>query len=158
MASSRSQHHRSAAFVQAVAVALDDRFAGALERDAEARLLHGDEHARRQAYQILRVGQQHRFVEIVDAPDEPAFRVAPGAEVLDVQVADGEHRRCRVEARAQLRPLLCPAVERGAQKREGVLRHQPVFEIQVAAHQRHVARQPALVLVGRLDDVHGPRH
>ena len=33
------------------------------------------------------------FVKVVDAPDQPLLRIPPGAEVLNVQIADAEHRR-----------------------------------------------------------------
>ena len=31
------------------------------------------------------------FIKVVDAPDEPAFHVAPGSKVLNVQVTDGQN-------------------------------------------------------------------
>ena len=43
-----------------------------------------------EADEIEGVGCRKGFVEIVHAPDQAAFCVAPGAEVFDVQIADAE--------------------------------------------------------------------
>ena len=41
---------------------------------------------------IERIGHHGRFVEIVYAPDEPRLGVAPGAEVLEMNVPHRENR------------------------------------------------------------------
>ena len=59
-----------------------------------------------------------RLVEIVAAPNEAAFGVAPSAEILDVQVADGEQARGFVQVGADFRPQLHPAIKRRAEELE----------------------------------------
>ena len=39
-----------------------------------------------QPHQVVRIRHRTGLVEVVDAPDQPAFRVPPGAEVLDVEI------------------------------------------------------------------------
>ncbi len=46
-----------------------------------------------EANQIVGVGHRVGFVKIVDTPDEAAFDVAPGAEILDMQIAHSQHLR-----------------------------------------------------------------
>ena len=67
--------------------------------------------ADRQADEIVGVGHGMGFVEIVDAPDEAALDVAPGAEILDMQVADGQHVRGLGKIGTDLRPDLRPAIK-----------------------------------------------
>ena len=73
------------------------------------------ERAGGQPHQVVGVRHRVGFVEVVDAPDQPAFGVAPGAEVLHVQIADAEHDRGGGQLGADLRPALDPAVERRPQ-------------------------------------------
>jgi len=49
--------------------------------------------ARREPDQVDGVREQVDLVEIVDAPAEPTVVIAPGAEVLDVKVADRDRLR-----------------------------------------------------------------
>ena len=83
----------NAAAFEALFVAAEDGIAGVLGRDLEARFADGNVRAGGQAHQIDGVGQLVDFVEIVDAPDQAAFDVAPGAEIFHVQIAHGEHVR-----------------------------------------------------------------
>src|SRR3569832_2546344 len=53
----------------------------------------GDEDARREPDQIVGVGQMAGLVEIVDAPGKPSLAVAPGAEILDKEVANRQRLR-----------------------------------------------------------------
>src|SRR6266446_135038 len=53
-------------------------------RDTEALLLLRQDGARCQPHQVDRVGHPTGFVEVVNAPDEPALGIAPSAEVLYV--------------------------------------------------------------------------
>ena len=82
------QHERHAAAFEAPAIAFENRFRSLLRRDVQMIGGDGQMSAGGQANQVDRVGQPADFVEIVDAPDQPAFDVAPGAEVFDVQIAD----------------------------------------------------------------------
>ncbi len=97
------------------------------------------------------------FVEIVDAPDEAAFGVAPGAEVLDVEIADAEDGWSFRELGTDFRPVLQPAVKRGAEERERILRHQRVFERDVLADDGEALGQPLLEVCGGFEDVHRRR-
>ena len=110
------KNQRPASLRQALDVALEDGPAGLL--GLYLQMPDGDRQVRagRQAHQIDRVGKPVCFVEIVDAPDQAAFDVAPGAEILDVEVAHGEHLRRAGDIRADFRPQLHPAVEGGAQE------------------------------------------
>jgi hypothetical protein len=78
-----------------------------------------EQRAGREAHEIDRVGHRMRFVEIVDAPHQAAFGIAPGAEILDMQIADGEKRRRRGELGTGLGIERRPAIEGCAQEREG---------------------------------------
>ena len=71
-----------------LAIAAQDRGAGLAGADRQRRIALGEQRAGREAHQIDRVRHRLRFVEIVDAPDQPAFGIAPGAEILDMQIAD----------------------------------------------------------------------
>src|SRR4029078_6512891 len=112
------------------------------------------ERAGREPDKVLRVRQPARLVDVVDAPDESSFDVAPGAEVLDVQIADGQHRRGISHLGADGGPLLDPAIERHAQEQEGVFRQAFVLEPQVWPNDRYGAPEPRLVGFRRLEDVH----
>jgi len=110
------QHDTAAAHAHCLGVALEDGCAGAARRKLQARLLDSQQCARAETHQVLSVGQLHRLIEIIDTPDEAALRVAPGTEVLDVQIADREHLRRIRELGAFSGPKLCPAVERRTQE------------------------------------------
>jgi DICT domain-containing protein len=56
-------------------------------------LVNRQRDARREAHQIVHVGQDRRFVEVVYAPDKAPFAVAPRSEVFDVKVADRRQLR-----------------------------------------------------------------
>ena len=80
-----------AALGDGVAIALFDGFGGFAARHLEVVAVDRQIRAGGEANEIERVRSRESFVEIVDAPDEAAFGVAPGAEVLDVQIADAEN-------------------------------------------------------------------
>lgn len=50
----------------------------------------GKERAGREANEVVGIGQRGGFVKIVDAPNQPALHVAPGAEVFDMEIAYSE--------------------------------------------------------------------
>src|SRR6202158_3473866 len=54
------------------------------------------------SHQVVRVRQSERFIEIIDAPDQPALLVAPGAKVLNVQIANRQHERSFGKVSAEL--------------------------------------------------------
>ena len=53
-------------------------------------------------------GSRAGFVEIVDAPDQAAFDVAPGSEVLHVQVAHRQHDGRLARAARRCPPRFAP--------------------------------------------------
>jgi len=109
-----------------------------------------------EADEIQHVGHLGGFVEVVDAPDEPPLRVAPGAEVLDMDVADRQRMRCALELRARGVDRLGPAPIGGAQELERVGRHLLVFGVQVVLdHIVKLSAQPVFVLLGGMKNVHG---
>ena len=75
------------------------------------------------------------FVEIVDAPDQAALDVAPGAEVLDVQISHRQHPRGAIFGGADLGPALHPAIEGGAQKEKYVFGHGLMFALEIGGEQ-----------------------
>src|SRR4029077_16023782 len=80
--------------------------------------------------------------------------VAPRAEVLRVQIADGQHLRRARQVRTCCLPRLNPAVEGRSEKREGRQRHLLVLEGHVGSYQRHLPAGPQLVVASRLDNGH----
>ena len=72
------------------------------------------------------------LVEIVHAPDEPPLRIAPGAKILEVEIADRENFRSAGQFRAVLRPKLRPAIIGGAKEEERIGPHLLVLVIEVA--------------------------
>jgi hypothetical protein len=84
----------------------------------------------------VRVRQLARFVEIVDPPDQTPLGVAPGAEILDVQIADGQTPRPIGDGAAEQLPALNPPVEGGAQEHERTLAHPFVLLPQIGSDDR----------------------
>src|SRR5262249_34217566 len=85
---------------------------------------------------------------------EASFRVAPRAEILDVEIADGEHDG-RVELlRAVSPPLLQPAIERSAQEHERALTHALMLGLEILRADGDVRANPRFVRARRLVDVH----
>ncbi len=110
--------------------------------------------AHRQASQVQGERQLGGLVQIVDTPDKPPVRVAPGSEVLDVQIAHGKNRQPAGHAFGGLRPNLGPAVIGSPKEGENRLGHQLVFLVQVAIQDHDLLAQPRLVTLCGVDDVH----
>jgi len=147
--------HESAAFLaHALAIAFEQGSADILPFEGETSGRGGEVGADGEADQIDGVGHGPGFVEIVDTPDEAAFDVAPGAEIFDVQIADGEHVRGLGEIGAELRPELRPAVVSGAEEHEDVGLHVGVFQAEVFLVDVSALGQPGFELAGGFDDVH----
>ncbi len=107
-----------------------------------------------EAYQIDGVGHGPGFVEIVDAPDEPAFDVAPCAEVFEVKIANGKDMRGAGEVGTNLGPEFRPTVVGAAKEEEDVRLHVGVFETEVSPVDVGALSQPSLELASGLDYVH----
>ena len=88
----------------------------------------GQQGARRQPDEVQRIGHLRRLVEIVDAPDQAAVGVAPGAEILQMDIADGENGGRVCQVRTGLEDRLGPSPIGGAKKDEGALPHLLVLE------------------------------
>ena len=99
-----------------------------------------------QSYQVDRIRHPAGFVEIIDAPDQTAFGVSPGAEILHMQIADGQNFRCIRCLGRDLRPQLRPAIEGRAQKRKQCLAHDRMFALQVFGNQPDLASEPFLII------------
>ena len=110
--------------------------------------------AGRETRYIERVDGGPGFVEVVDSPNEPALFIAPGAEVLDVQVADSENRGSFGQLGANFRPELEPAVKRRAKEGKSGVGHVLMLQSNVLAHDGKAFCQPALEVGGRFEDVH----
>src|SRR5579859_302388 len=82
--------------------------------------------------QIVCEGQSVSLVEVVDAPDQPPFGIAPGSEVLDVQIADGQHGRGFSQVGTDFWPQLSPAVGGRSEVREDSRLHAGVFEAEIS--------------------------
>ena len=95
------KNERPAAPGQGIAIALLDDARGFLAGEGEVLFLDGQIGAGKEANQIHGIGGGPGFIEIIDAPDEPAFEVAPGAEIFDVQIADGEDLGCARRVRGR---------------------------------------------------------
>ena len=143
----------AAALCQAIAIALLDGFACFLACQRKVLFLDGQICAGQQPNQVRGIRRGPRFVEIVHAPDQPAFQVAPGAEILDVQIAHGQDLRRAGKFRADHRPPLRPAVKRGAQKGKCGEGHVAVLQLDVGRNQLDMPRRPFFEVGGGVNDI-----
>jgi len=125
-----------------VAIAFFDGFGSFAAGDVEVLCEDGEIGAGGEADEVDGVRAGEDFVEIVDAPDEAAFEVAPSTKIFDVEIADGEETRSFGEAGADFRPELEPTVERGAEEGEGVFGHGLMLEEQVFFDDGELAGEP----------------
>ena len=80
--------------------------------------------------EINGVGGGPCLIKIVYTPDQAAFEVAPGSEIVDVQIPDGQDPRGAREFRANKRPPLGQPIKRRAEKGEGGLGHVGVLQVE----------------------------
>ena len=116
--------------------------------------LDGEKRTGSQSYQVIGVGQHSRFIEIVDAPDQPAFDISPRTEILDMKIAYGEHVRRFRQVGTDLRPDLHPAIKSGPQERKCRLGHALMLQAEIRFHNRRVRSEPGLISASCLDDIH----
>src|SRR5262245_64050550 len=50
-----------------------------------------EDRARHKAHEVYRVGHADDLIEIIDAPDQPPFLVAPSAKIFHMQVPNRQH-------------------------------------------------------------------
>src|SRR5208283_4433542 len=85
-----------------------------------------------------------------------ALGIAPGAEILDVKVADGQGFRRRSQVRAYLGPELRPAVESRAEKQERALAHALMLEVEILLDERNPVEEPGFEPACSDGDLHDP--
>src|SRR3954468_7578987 len=106
----------------------------------------------RQPQQVEQPWAGGQLVEVVDAPAPYLLAVAPGAEVLDVQVADDRHRRARVDRGQLLGPPDQPQVVGAAQELQLAGRERSVLLLEPRWDQLDDAGQPPLEVPGEGTD------
>jgi hypothetical protein len=141
-------------FAQAFTIAAKNGVADIGAFDWKASGLGGEVGADGEAHLIDSVSRGPGFIEVVDSPDEAAFNVSPGPEVLDMEIANGENAWGMGEIRTDLRPDLRPTVKRSAEKHEEVRLHIRVFKAEILLIDMSALGQPGFKLARGLDDVH----
>src|ERR1700733_10185411 len=106
-----------------------------------------------EANEIVRVGHRINFVKIIDTPNQSAFEVAPRPEILDVQIADGQHARRLGLIGADFLPKLHPAVKRGAEEEKWRLGHPPVLQLQIRLDDLSPRRLPLVEALRSLNNI-----
>ncbi len=126
--------------------------AGSRQARRCAIVLLGDAHAGREpraddeADEIERVGHARGLIEIVDAPDKASFDVAPGAEILDMQVADREDFWRVLQFGAERFDGRRPAeVGRRAERRTRSRRIVSCLVVKSFSTTSHCRREPGLI-------------
>src|SRR6478672_8930868 len=99
-----------------------------------------------------RVGHASGLIEIIDAPDQPPFFVAPSAKIFHMQVPNRQHSRSLDQIGAGLPPERTPPVECRAQESEERARHLAVFELKIRLHNIDLTAEPALIVNSGSDD------
>src|SRR5579864_966434 len=105
-----AQNEGFAAFAHAFSIPVEKRIAEIPGFERQVPGLDREMGAHREPNEIVGVGHRIGFVEIIDAPNETTFRIAPRTEVLYMQVAHGQYLRSFGEFGTNLWPDLCPAV------------------------------------------------
>src|SRR5215471_2362110 len=135
-------------------ISIENRPASSRPGKMEMVAINGQMGAGGQAHQVDCIGQAADLVEIIHAPDQAALAVAPGTEILHVQISHAEQLRRVHQARADARKKLRPAIKRAAKKAERALGHQTVLESQISADERHLLSQPCFIFLGRQVNSH----
>src|SRR5207248_285582 len=88
----------------------------------------------------------------LDAPHQAPLRVAPGPEVLHVQVTHGQHGWRRGDVTHERPPAGRPPVERGAEERKDPGAHRVMLELEIRLDEGNPLGEPRLVARRRRDD------
>lgn len=107
-----------------------------------------------EADEVLSEGEGSGFIEVVDAPDQAALGIAPGAEVFHVQITDGENVESARQLRAEFGPELDSAIESSAKEAEGIVRHGPVLLLEIGWDKFEMSAKPFFIASGGLGDAH----
>src|SRR5579872_4920858 len=149
------EHEGAPALDERLAEAVQNGGASILGGHCQMALGHGQDSTGSQPNQIDGVGQDCGLVKVVDTPHQATLKVAPGSEILDVEVAHCEHRGGRSQVGTDLRPELHPAIEGGSKESEWRLGHAFVLEAKIRFNDWDVVTQPFFETVCGFDDVHG---
>ena len=91
----------------------------------------------------------------LDTVELSNVRVAPSAEVLDVQVANRENAWGVRQIPADLRPPLHPTIKSRSKEQEGSFGHVLMLEGEVRPDDFKLLAEPALEIRRGFEDVHG---
>src|SRR5258708_35401038 len=149
-----AENEYAAPFVESVAITLFDGLAGCQGADREVFALDGQVGACCQTHEIGGVRHSVNFIEVVDAPDEPALGIAPGPEVFHVQIAYCEELWRGGEFGANLGPDLRPAVKGCTQKRKHSRGHFLMFVAQILTDKLDAAGEPFLDVLCSFMNLH----
>src|SRR5215470_6233005 len=125
------EDERPPAALHALAIPLQDGITGCPRTHCEVVGTDRQMRAHREAYQILGKREGKSFVEIVDAPNQAAFLVAPRSEVFHVEIADGQLDRSSRELGNGRLPSCDPSVKGGAKERKHTGRHLSVLTVEI---------------------------
>jgi hypothetical protein len=112
----------------------------------------GEDRARHKPHEVHRVGHAGGLIEIVDAPDQPPFFVAPSAKIFHMQVPNRQHSWSLDEIGTGLPQERTPAVEGRAQESEERTRHLAVFQMKIRLHNIDLPAEPILIVNGGGND------
>src|SRR4029079_8782368 len=118
-----------AASLEEFGIAFEHRSCSASGISSESIFALGEDRARHKPHEVCRVGHAGDLIEIIDAPDQPPFFVAPSAKIFDMQVPNRHRSRSLDQIGACLPPERPPPVECRAQESEERARHLAVFEL-----------------------------
>src|ERR1700675_3100034 len=108
------QNDRVPAASEALRVTFQKCLAGCFQFDRQFLRILYEFHARREANQVVGVGQRRGLIKVIDAPAAATFRISPGSKTSDVQVSRGKHLRSVREFRAYFWPHLNPLIKSSA--------------------------------------------
>src|SRR5579862_2730327 len=141
--------------VETLAIALKNCVADVLLFKRQATRFDCEMSADRQAHEVDGICHGPSFIEVVDAPNQAAFEVAPGAEIFDVQIADCKHMRGFGKVGQDFRPELYPAVISSAEKGKEFGLHALMLEAKIRLLNACMVAEPSFELARGFDDVHG---
>src|SRR5262245_13451345 len=141
-----------AASLEEFGITVKHRSCSASGINGESIFALGEDRARHQAHEVRRVGHTGDLIEIIDAPDQPPFFVAPSAEIFHMQVPNCQHSRSPDEIWTRLPPEWTPPVECRAQENEGRTRHLAVLQMKIRLDNIDLTPEPILIVNSSRDD------
>src|SRR5262245_28080616 len=116
--------------------------------NSESIFVLGEDRARYKPHEVHRVGHAGGLIEIIDAPDQPPFFVAPNAKIFHMQIPNRQHSRRLDEIGAGLPPERTPPVECRAQESEERTLHLAVFQKKIRLYDIDLMAEPILIVNG----------